>query len=240
MTTSSAPVRFFIGTSGFSYAPWKGSFYPAKIKNDEMLGHYAAQLTAVEINNTFYRLPNPEVLGTWREKVHEGFRFCLKASQRITHFGRLKGVKELSDRFFSVKQALGALAGPSLFQLPPQLKVDVERLATFLADVPAGELMVFEFGSSTWHHDEVYAALRAHGATVCWVDDDKRELPMFPRGEANLYVRLRKADYSEADLEAIHRAIVLAAPREAWVFFKHEDAGTGPRFAKTLRQIARA
>jgi uncharacterized protein YecE (DUF72 family) len=163
-----------VGTSGFSYVPWKGVFYPEKLKNDAMLKFYAGVFSAVEINNTFYRLPAESMLAKWKGEVPDTFRFCLKMSQRVTHHAKLVDTKELTDRFFAAKRALGALAGPSLIQLPPYLKKDVARLETFLAQIDPGEPLVFEFGSQTWMDEDVYTVLRARGASVCLVDDEKR------------------------------------------------------------------
>jgi uncharacterized protein YecE (DUF72 family) len=228
-----------VGTSGFSYAPWKGTFYPDKLKNDAMLKFYASVFSAVEINNTFYRLPAESMLAKWKGEVPETFRFCLKMSQRVTHHAKLVETKELTDRFFEAKTALGSLAGPSLIQLPPYLKKDVARLEAFLEQIDPAQPLVFEFGSQSWMDEEVYSVLRKRGASVCLVDDEKRPFQWVQTAPFG-YVRLRQVDYTEAALETFWKTAQTVGWEQLWVFFKHEDAGTGPRFGKMLKQIAGA
>jgi uncharacterized protein YecE (DUF72 family) len=226
-----------LGTSGFSYVPWKGVFYPEKIKNDAMLKFYAGIFNAVEINNTFYRLPSESMLSKWSGEVPTSFRFCLKMSQRVTHHAKLVETQELTDRFFSARVVLGETAGPSLIQLPPYLKKDVARLQAFLTTVPNGQPLVFEFGSQTWMDDEVYAVLRERGASVCLVDDEKRPFQWVQTAPFG-YVRLRQVDYTEAALTDFWKRAHDVGWQTLWVFFKHEDAGTGPRFGQMLKSIA--
>lgn len=226
-----------VGTSGFSYVPWKGSFYPEKLKNDAMLKFYAGVFSAVEINNTFYRLPSESMLAKWKDEVPDTFRFCLKMSQRVTHHAKLVETQDLTTRFFEAKKALGVLAGPSLIQLPPYLKKDLARLETFLASIDPVEQLVFEFGSQTWMDEEVYAMLRTRGASVCLVDDEKRPFQWVQTAPFG-YIRLRQVDYSEAALKTFWETAKGVGWESLWVFFKHEDAGTGPRFGKMLQAIA--
>jgi len=230
-------TRIVCGTSGFSFAEWKGTFYPEGLAEGAMLSFYGRELPVVEINNTFYRLPSPRILGEWAAAVPETFRFCLKASQRITHYARLAGAKELVDRFFFAKQALGPKAGPSLFQLPPQMKKDVGRLRAFFDDVPVGERLVFELGSRSWFDDEVYEVLRSRGATACIVDDEKRPMTLV-RTAPFAYLRLRRPEYTDAELQGWLTALNDAGYEEAFVFFKHEEAGAGPRLAKRMLALA--
>jgi uncharacterized protein YecE (DUF72 family) len=231
-------THFHIGTSGFSYAPWKGTFYPAKLKNDAMLAHYASVFDAVEINNTFYRLPSESMLSKWRGEVPSSFRFCLKMSQRVTHHAKLENTKELTDRFFEARKALGDLAGPSLIQLPPYLKKDVKRLEAFLDQIAPEERLVFEFGSQTWMDDEVFTVLRNHrgGASVCMVDDEKRPFSLVHTAPFG-YVRLRLPDYTEDALKKFLTDAKAIGWETLWVFFKHEDSGTGPKFGQMLQQL---
>ena len=159
-------VRLFAGASGFSYKPWKGPFYPADLPDAEMLGYYAARLPAVEINNTFYRLPKAKMLEDWAGQTPDGFRFVLKASRRITHIQRLKDVGELLGYLFETAGALGPKLG-RLFQLPPHLKKDLDRLGTFLDLVPPERRVALEFRNASWFEDDVFEALRAHDAALC-------------------------------------------------------------------------
>ena len=152
-------VRLFAGASGFSYKPWKGPFYPEGLPDAEMLGYYAARLPAVEINNTFYRLPKAKMLEDWAAQTPDGFRFVLKASRRITHMQRLKDVGELVGYLFETAGALGPKLGPLLFQLPPHLKKDLDRLRTFLELVPADRRVALEFRNASWFEDDVFEAL---------------------------------------------------------------------------------
>src|SRR5688500_9578709 len=165
-------LRLFAGASGFSYKPWKGPFYPVDLPDAEMLSYYAARLPAVEINNTFYRLPKAKVLEDWAAQTPDGFRFVLKASRRITHMQRLKEVDELVAYLFETAGTLGPRLGPLLFQLPPHLKKDLDRLRTFLDLVPADRRVALEFRNASWFHDEVLEALRAHDAALCFTETD--------------------------------------------------------------------
>jgi uncharacterized protein YecE (DUF72 family) len=152
-------MTLYVGTSGYSYKEWKGSFYPEKIPAKEMLPYYASRLPAVEINNTFYRLPQPSVLENWREQVPASFRFSVKASQRITHFKRLKDVAEETGYLLDTAAALADRLGPILFQLPPNMKKDLPRLQIFLDCLPAGTRATFEFRHPTWLDDDVLEVL---------------------------------------------------------------------------------
>src|SRR5688572_12083033 len=167
------------GASGFSFKEWKGPFYPPDCKADAMLAYYAQRLATVEINSTFYRMPKSSVLASWTTQVPEGFRFAIKASRRITHIGRLKAdaVADSVAILYRTLAALGARRGPVLFQLPPNLKIDLARLEAFLALLPAGHGATFEFRNPTWFEDEVYAALRAAGAALCLSEREDGEPP---------------------------------------------------------------
>jgi len=232
-------VELHVGTSGYSYKEWKGFFYPEDLPAGEMLRWYGERLNGVEINNTFYRMPRASVLEDWASQVPEAFRFSLKASQKITHHKRLKDAADETEYLVRTARVLGPRLGVILFQLPPNLKKDVERLRSFLALLPADLPAAFEFRHATWHDDEVHDALRAHGAALCAADaeegeDDAPVVPTAPWG----YLRLRRPDYSSADLERWARRIREQPWERAFVFFKHEDAGAGPRMAASFRAIA--
>jgi uncharacterized protein YecE (DUF72 family) len=227
-------MRLLVGTSGYSYKEWKGSFYPADLKDAEMLRYYASHLGTVEINNTFYRMPNKPVLEKWAGDVPPGFTFALKAPQRLTHMRRLKDCADDLRYFLETASVLGERLGPLLFQLPPFFKKDVPRLRDFLALLPQDRRAAFEFRHESWFDDETYEALRAGRAALCAADTDEsgeQGPPLLGMGEWG-YLRLRRADYSEADLTGWAERVKALPWREAFVFFKHEDAGKGPQLAE--------
>jgi uncharacterized protein YecE (DUF72 family) len=223
-------VRVLTGTSGFSYKEWKGSFYPEDLPDAEMLRYYASRLSAVEINNTFYRMPRAEMLSKWAEQVPDGFRFALKASQQITHRKRLKEAGEAVGYFFKIAVTLGDRMGPVLFQLPPNLKKDLPRLADFLAALPPASHCAFEFRHASWFDDDVFDALRSGGCALCIAEDEDLATPFVSTAGWG-YLRLRRQDYSEADLRDRAGRLLSQPWSEAFVFFKHEDEATGPRLA---------
>ncbi|HXK09842.1 MAG TPA: DUF72 domain-containing protein [Vicinamibacteria bacterium] len=215
-----------VGTSGYAYKEWRGSFYPERMKEREMLRYYAERFRTVEINNTFYRLPGREMLLRWTEEVPAGFVFVLKASQRITHRQRLSAEsKETVDYLFDVASALGERLGPVLFQTPPFLRKDVGRLRDFLGFLPAGRPVAFEFRHESWRDDEVYATLKgANAALVCADTEESGEAgaPIVPTADWG-YLRLRRCDYDDAGIATWARRIVAQPWRKAFVFFKHDE-----------------
>ena len=226
-------MRVRTGTSGFSYQEWKGSFYPEDLPDPEMLRYYASRLPAVEINNTFYRMPRAAMLESWAEQVPDGFSFALKAPQQITHRKRLKEAQDAVTYFFGVATTLGDRLGPVLFQLPPNLKKDLPRLQDFLAVLPAASRCTFEFRHESWFDDDVLEALRSARAALCWAEDEKLATP--PQATADWgYLRLRRPDYGESELAAWAERIRAQPWVEAHVFFKHEEEGTGPRLAEAM------
>ncbi|MGH7503349.1 MAG: DUF72 domain-containing protein [Longimicrobiales bacterium] len=229
-------TRILAGTSGFSYKEWRGRFYPPDLPVSAMLPYYAERFPAVEINNTFYKLPNENMLAEWAEQVPATFRFVLKASQRITHMKRLKEVEEPLEYLLTVSAALGEKRGPFLFQLPPNMKKDVERLARFLDLLPSAMRAAFEFRHASWFEDEVYAVLRAHGTALCVADTDENASPLVPTADWG-YLRLRRQGYDERGLSEWRKRIAAQPWSEAWVFFKHEDEGTGPALARRFLDV---
>jgi uncharacterized protein YecE (DUF72 family) len=234
----SATMRVLPGTSGFSYKAWKGSFYPDDLPDSEMLRYYSSRLPAVEINNTFYRMPRAAQLQSWAEQVPDGFVFALKATQQITHRKRLKEAREAVSFFLQVATTLGDRLGPVLFQLPPNLKKDLPRLTDFLAFLPPSCRAAFEFRHESWFDDEVFGALSSTGAALCWAEDEELATPNQSTAGWG-YLRLRRPDYSGADLAAWAERIRGEPWREAYVFFKHEEEGTGPRLAGELGALLR-
>jgi len=242
-------VRLLAGTSGFSYPEWKGSFYPADLADRGLLTFYAGRLPTVEINNTFYRMPRADVLGRWTEQVPEAFRFVLKAPQRITHRERLAGSADSVAYFWKNATALGERLGPVLFQLPPSFKRNVDLLRRFLGELPRGMRAAFELRHPSWAAPEVEEALREAGAAWCVADTDPApRAPDRAAGGAAApetsapdtampvtadwgYLRLRRAAYSDAELAGWAERIRAQPWREAYVFFKHEEAGAAPQMA---------
>ena len=232
-------MKAWAGTSGYSYKEWKGTFYPDKIPAKKMLSYYAERLPTVEINNTFYRMPKAEVLESWVEQVPDDFRFCLKASRRITHIKRLKACEDETEYLFRVLGELGPKLGIVLFQLPPNLKKDVERLASFLQLVPRGVKAAFEFRNESWFDESVFELLRAEGRGLVLMDDEEGATePSRIISTCNWgYLRLRKPAYTRAELTDWKQRILAADWSEAYVFFKHEDEGAGPAMAKEFSAL---
>lgn len=230
-------MKRFVGTSGFSYPAWKGSFYPEKMKSADMLAFYAGRFGTVEMNNTFYRMPTPKVVAAWGEQAPDGFRFVLKAPQRITHFQRLSGVEENVLFFLNAAIVLADKLGPLLFQLPPNMKKDLPRLEAFLAQIPSSCRVALEFRHASWFDEEVYGALRARNASLCVADTDEGDTPLITTAPWG-YLRLRRAEYDDGELSAWHAKIAAQGWDEAYVFFKHEDEGKGPRFATRFLELA--
>lgn len=227
----------YVGTSGFSYPKWKGRFYPAKLPAKQMLGFYAGRFRAVEINSSFYKLPTAAALEEWAAQVPADFRFALKAPQRITHIKRLTDAAELVAEFLEVAAALKERLGPLLFQLPPNFKKDAPRLRAFLSLLPPGCRAAFEFRHASWFDDEVFGLLRAHGASLC-IADETDDLPVPVVATADWgYLRLRRPDYDDAALAAWAERMTAQPWGDAFVFFKHEDTGAGPRFAARLLEL---
>ena len=218
-----------VGTSGFSYKEWKGSFYPEDLSNADMLTYYGERLGAVEINNTFYRLPKASVLHSWREQVPADFRFSIKASRKITHFKRLKPEsRDETEYLVETVGTLGDTLGTLLFQLPPNMKADVERLAAFLDVVPKSTPTAFEFRHESWKDQAVHALLRERGVALVCADteDSDGDEPIVPTADWG-YLRLRRPDYQEADLKRWVDHVRSQDWKRAFVFFKHEDEGAG-------------
>jgi uncharacterized protein YecE (DUF72 family) len=234
-------MNLYVGTSGYSYKEWKGSFYPEDLPAKGFLRYYGERFRTCEINNTFYRIPKTSVMTAWAAEVPEGFRFVLKAPQRITHFQRLKNSGETVEIFFRVAAELGERLGPVLFQLPPNLKKDGARLKDFLELLPKGARVAFEFRHESWFDDETWGLLKGRNAALCIAEAEEGEGVEVPF-EATAdwgYIRLRKPEYSDADLKAWIKRTRGTTWKDAFVFFKHEDAGVGPALAKKFVELAK-
>jgi len=227
------------GTSGYAYAEWKGSFYPEAIPAREMLAHYASQLPAVEINNTFYRLPKASLLANWAAQVPDDFRFAIKASRRITHQKRLVDTESETGFLLESCTALGPKLGAILFQLPPNLPLDLARLERFLALLPPATPGAFELRHPSWAGSQVDALLASRGCTRVVGDDDERETPETLADAAGWgYLRLRRSAYDRAALAGWAQRIAERGWSRALVFFKHEDAAAGPALAAAFLEVA--
>ncbi len=225
-------VRVLVGTSGYSYPEWRGSFYPPDLPAAGMLAWYAGRFAAVEINATFYRMPVPRTLAGWASATPPGFTFALKAPQRITHVARLRGVDEPVRHFCETARTLGPRLGPLLFQLPPSFARDLGRLGDLLALLPPDVRCAVEFRHPSWLADDVYERLRARNVALCIVDSEKGTTPAVATADFG-YFRLRDEGYSDGDLARWAERVRTTGPawREAFVFFKHEASGLGPAFA---------
>jgi uncharacterized protein YecE (DUF72 family) len=232
-------MQTFVGTSGYSYKEWKGSFYPDELPAAEMLRFYAGRFQTVEINNTFYRMPSSAVLSKWSEQVPETFVFVLKAPRSITHQRQLNDASDPLAYFWKTARALGSKLGPTLFQMPPFFKKDVARLRDFLRQLPEGCRAAFEFRHPSWFDEEIYQTLKAAGAPLCLADTDEQEPPLVATGGWG-YLRLRRSDYDPAKLQLWAQRIRSQPWESAYVFFKHEEEGKGPHFAAQFTEALRA
>jgi len=226
------------GASGYSFKEWKGTFYPADMKPEGMLPFYAARLPSVEINNTFYRMPRTAMLDAWAAQVPDAFTFAIKASRRITHIARLKAETAADPLGFLYRglAALGDKRGPVLFQLPPNLKKDVPRLAAFLALLPADHRAAFEFRNDTWFDDEVYATLKGAGAALVLSEREDNAPPPLVETAPWGYVRLRLETYSDDDLRAWAQRLRATGWQRVHAYFMHEP--TAPAYAAALMAAA--
>ena len=232
-------MTFYVGTSGFSYKEWKGYFYPEKMKENQMLAFYAQHLTAVEINNTFYRMPRREVLKSWSSETPEHFRFIIKASRRITHFKRLKDADEPMAYLVQNIKELGPKLGAVLFQLPPNMRCNLERLDNFLKLVPEDLPVSFEFRNHSWFEDPVIDRLRDRNIPICHSDSEELGLPFIATADWG-YLRLRKPKYDKRIMNKWLATIVKSGWRDTHVFFKHEDEGAGPKLAAKFIELCPA
>jgi uncharacterized protein YecE (DUF72 family) len=215
-------MNLYVGTTGYSHAEWKGSFYPERISQKKMLGYYSERFPTVEVNYTFRQIPRPETVEAWALQVPDSFRFTMKAWQAITHFKRLQNAEKETDEFIDAASGLGVKLGPILFQVPPAFKVDVPRLNAFLNHVAGRARVAFEFRHATWFDEEVYGCLREHEASLCTADGDDLPEPKLVRTADWGYLRFRADSYSDEDLQRILQDIRSQNWEEAYAFFMHE------------------
>jgi len=228
--------RLWVGTSGYNYPEWRGSFYPEKLPVAKMLPYYAGSFSTVEINYTFYRTPNEKILAGWSRETPEGFRLTLKAPKRITHIAKLKDCADLLQYFQKTAATLGPKLGAILFQLPPYFRKDLAVLDQFLAWLSPGLCAAFEFRHASWMEPEVFARLRARNLALCVADSEKFSTPLEITASYG-YFRLRDEGYSAEDLSrwAVKIRSSAAGCEDVFVYFKHEEAGKGPQFARLMR-----
>ena len=230
-------TKIHAGTSGYSYKEWRGVFYPEEVHQEQWLSYYASQLPSVEINNTFYRMPRKHVVETWRDSVPASFRFVIKASRRITHQSRLKDAEESTGYLLERAEVLGRKLGALLFQLPPYFQADLERLKKFQDLLPDHVPVAFEFRHESWLQGEVSEALANRGhARVVSHDGEEANLALLSGKLA--YLRLRASNYTDSALRRWQEKIAATGAENAFVFFKHEDAGGGPRLAARFLALA--
>jgi len=229
-----ATMKTSIGTSGFQYAEWKGNFYPEDLAAAKMLPYFAERLSTTEINYTFHRIPSPKTIENWKAQTPANFRFALKAPQKITHFAKLRDCQDTLDYFCRVILQLGDRLGPVLFQLPPQFKKNAEVLNSFLRELPAIRA-AFEFRHASWFDEEIFDLLKTRNIALCLADTEKLAASTEITADYG-YLRLRREDYTSADVTRWAEFIRQQADRwqEAFVYFKHEEAGIGPKLARQM------
>jgi uncharacterized protein YecE (DUF72 family) len=225
----------WIGTSGYNYPEWKGSFYPADLPAAKMLPYYAARFSTVEINYTFYRMPSEKLVGGWAAQTPPAFKLTLKAPRRITHDSRLKNCGELVASFCAVAGTLGDKLGTLLFQLPPNLKKDLALFDAFLADLPPKAPAAFEFRHASWLDEDVFERLAQRNLALCVADSEKMSTPVRITADY-AYFRLRDEGYTASDVAKWGETIARETSRcrDVYVYFKHEEEGKGPEFARVL------
>jgi uncharacterized protein YecE (DUF72 family) len=228
-------MAIWVGTSGYNYPQWKGSFYPEKLPATKMLPYYAERLSTVEINYTYYRTPNKKILDGWNRATPDRFKLTLKAPKRITHDARLRDCGDLVRYFLETAATLGPKLGALLFQLPPSLKKDLPLLDAFLETFPPGVCAAFEFRHGSWLNDEVYARLKPRNLALCVADSENMWTPVEITADY-AYFRLRDEGYTPADIGRWAQTIrdKTSDCSDVFVYFKHEEAGKGPEFARLL------
>ena len=226
----------YVGTSGYNYPEWRGTFYPEKFSTDKMLAYYAERFPTVEINYTFYRMPTEKLLQGWSDGTPERFTFTLKAPRRITHDAKLQRCEDTLHAFCRAARTLGPKLAVLLFQLPPNFKKNADLLRAFLELLPEGTRAAFEFRHASWFDPDIFEALRARNVALCIADSEKMSTPLEMTADY-AYFRLRDEGYQQADIEKWAATIKALPPMEAFVYFKHEEQGLGPEFAKQLATL---
>lgn len=230
-------MNLWIGTSGFQYAEWKGTFYPEDLPASKMLPFYAERFSTTEINYTFHRIPSTKTIDNWTQLTTESFRFALKAPQKITHFSKLRDCADTLGYFCQVISGLGERLGPVLFQLPPNFKKDTAVLSSFLRELPSIRA-AFEFRHESWFDEEIFETLKARNVALCIADTENLVTPSVATADYG-YLRLRREDYAMSEIERWAKFVreQEANWRENFVYFKHEEAGIGPKLAAQMIKL---
>jgi uncharacterized protein YecE (DUF72 family) len=236
-TVAANPI--LVGTSGFAYKEWKGSFYPDELPAKKYLSYYAGQFRTTEINNTFYRMPTTKLCEGWRSEVPDDFSFTLKLSQRITHFKRLKNVDDEMSFFLESAAVLKEKLGPILVQLPPNFKKDIELLEEFLAKFASKGKLAFEFRHESWFSDDLYDLLREYRTTLGVVEKEEGEGPEAPREVTGsfVYMRLRKGDYTQDEMHD-WATWIRSQSVPVYCYLKHDERA--PALAKQLLEALKS
>ncbi|PYJ78186.1 MAG: DUF72 domain-containing protein [Verrucomicrobia bacterium] len=230
-------MKFWIGTSGFQYKEWKGNFYPEDLPAAKMLPFYAERFSTTEINYTFHRIPATKTIDNWKAQTPEKFRFALKAPQKITHWSKLRDCADTLEYFCKVAGGLGERLGPVLFQLPPTFKKDVDVLSSFLRELPEMRA-AFEFRNESWFDQEIFERLRSRNIALCIADTDTIATPKEITANYG-YLRLRREDYQTIDIECWAEFVrqQRANWQDAFIYFKHEESGIGPKLATQMMEL---
>ena len=230
-------MKFWIGTSGFQYTEWKGNFYPDDLPTAKMLPFYAERFSTTEINYIFHRIPAPKTIENWKMLTPGNFRFALKAPQKITHWSKLRDCADTLEYFLKVVGELGERLGPVLFQLPPTFKKDADVLNSFLRELPDMRA-AFEFRHESWFDNEIFNLLKSRNVALCIADTDALATPKQITADYG-YFRLRREDYTKSDIEGWADFVREQRSnwRDAFIYFKHEERGIGPKLAKQMMEL---
>ncbi|MGH2661590.1 MAG: DUF72 domain-containing protein [Actinomycetota bacterium] len=236
-------MEIIVGTSGWQYDDWRDRLYPRDLPKRKWLEHFSRVFPAVEVNNTFYNLPQAETFAKWREESADGFLFVIKASRYITHIRRLRDCREPVRLLWSRCRRLGRKRGPVLFQLPPNLKADVPLLTGFLKVLPSSMKAAFEFRHPSWETSEVNAALDGAGCALVLADRPGARVPDVVTGGWT-YFRFHQGrptapGYPRAKLRRYAERLASTEAREAYVFFNNDQGGAAVRDAMTLTELLR-
>jgi uncharacterized protein YecE (DUF72 family) len=229
-------MHIWIGTSGFQYDEWKGGFYPADLSKAKMLRYYSERFTTTEVNYTFRQIPKETTVAKWVAETPEDFRFTFKAPQKVTHFAKLAGCGGTMAHFHEIMLGLGEKRGAVLLQLPPNFEKDEEVLSGFLNELPDGMKAAFEFRHESWFDDAVYKVLRKHKAALCLAENADIVTPREVTADFG-YLRLRREDYSDADLKDWATFVKKQKWKEVFIYFKHEERGVGPVFGEKMKGL---
>lgn len=230
-------MNLWIGTSGFQYAAWKGNFYPEDLPTAKMLPFYAERFPTTEINYTFHRIPSAKTIENWSPQTPAHFKFALKAPQKITHWSKLRDCADTLEYFCKIISGLGERLGPVLFQLPPTFKKDGDVLSSFLRELPSIRA-AFEFRHDSWFDDEIFGILKSRNIALCIADTETIATPKTITADYG-YLRLRREDYKKTDIEHWVKFVREQESnwRNAFVYFKHEESGIGPKLAKQMTEM---